>query len=184
MRNAFIIRSMVVSMMEAVRTSETSIYFNQTTWRYIPESCRLYARRRENLKSHNETSWPNKPNKTLLTLFCTWHLNWHKFHCKKEAPDYPCLSLSSISSRNGRIWHHTIYTNLYNIFTIIYTTRISLEFLLLLKYLRYGTKFKHKWGQYTLFRIVSKKIFYSFRKYWNVRTVHHFTNLRGIFMYQ
>jgi hypothetical protein len=24
-------------MMEAVCTSETSVYFNETTWRYIPE---------------------------------------------------------------------------------------------------------------------------------------------------
>jgi hypothetical protein len=28
-------------MMEAVRTSETSVYFNETTGRYIPESCHL-----------------------------------------------------------------------------------------------------------------------------------------------
>jgi hypothetical protein len=27
--------------MEAVRTSETSVYFNETTWRYIPEGCYL-----------------------------------------------------------------------------------------------------------------------------------------------
>jgi hypothetical protein len=28
-------------MMEAVRTSETSVYFNETTWRYIPEGSNL-----------------------------------------------------------------------------------------------------------------------------------------------
>jgi hypothetical protein len=28
-------------IMEAVRTSETSVYFNETTWRYIPEGCYL-----------------------------------------------------------------------------------------------------------------------------------------------
>jgi hypothetical protein len=39
-------------MMEAVRASETSVCFNETTQRYIPESCYLYIRRRENLKSH------------------------------------------------------------------------------------------------------------------------------------
>jgi hypothetical protein len=37
-------------LIEALRTSETSIYFH-TTWHYIPESCYLHARRRENLKS-------------------------------------------------------------------------------------------------------------------------------------
>jgi hypothetical protein len=39
-------------MMEAVRTSETSVKFNVTTWRYIPEDSELHTCRRENLKSH------------------------------------------------------------------------------------------------------------------------------------
>jgi hypothetical protein len=34
--------------MEVVRTSETSIYFNETTPRCIPEGCHIF--RRENLK--------------------------------------------------------------------------------------------------------------------------------------
>jgi hypothetical protein len=37
--------------MEAVRTSETSVYSNETTWRYVPEGSKLHTRRRENLKS-------------------------------------------------------------------------------------------------------------------------------------
>jgi hypothetical protein len=43
----------IVLMMEAVRNSEMSVYFNSTTQRCIPESCHLHTRRRENLKSHN-----------------------------------------------------------------------------------------------------------------------------------
>jgi hypothetical protein len=39
-------------MMEAVRISETSINFNVTTRRYIPEDSKLHTRYRENLKSH------------------------------------------------------------------------------------------------------------------------------------
>jgi len=39
-------------MMEAVSTSETSVNFNVTTRRYIPEDSKLHTRRRENLKSH------------------------------------------------------------------------------------------------------------------------------------
>jgi hypothetical protein len=39
-------------MMEAVRTSETSVYSNETTRRNIPEASNLHTRRRENLKSH------------------------------------------------------------------------------------------------------------------------------------
>jgi hypothetical protein len=46
-----IIRAMN-KMMEAVRTSETSVYFNDTTWQYIPEGCHLHTRRRENPNSH------------------------------------------------------------------------------------------------------------------------------------
>jgi hypothetical protein len=41
-------------MMEAVHTSETSVYFNETTRRYIPEGFRLHTRRRENLKSNTD----------------------------------------------------------------------------------------------------------------------------------
>jgi hypothetical protein len=39
-------------MMEAVRTSETSVYSSETTLRYIPAGYHLHTRRRENLKSH------------------------------------------------------------------------------------------------------------------------------------
>jgi len=39
-------------MMEAVRVSETSVNFNVTTQRYIPEDSKLHTRRRENLRSH------------------------------------------------------------------------------------------------------------------------------------
>jgi hypothetical protein len=42
----------IALMMEAVRTSETSVNINLTTRRYIPEESKLHTRRRENLKSH------------------------------------------------------------------------------------------------------------------------------------
>jgi hypothetical protein len=38
--------------MESVRTSETSVFSNDTIWRYIPEDSKLHTRRRKNLKSH------------------------------------------------------------------------------------------------------------------------------------
>jgi hypothetical protein len=38
--------------MEAVRTSETSLYSNETTRRYIPEGSNFHISRRENPKSH------------------------------------------------------------------------------------------------------------------------------------
>jgi hypothetical protein len=49
-RCASIMRAIV--MLEGVRTSETSVYFNETIWRYIPKDCHLHIHRRETLKSH------------------------------------------------------------------------------------------------------------------------------------
>jgi len=39
-------------IMEAVCTSETSVYFNETTCPCIPQGCHLHARRSKNLKYH------------------------------------------------------------------------------------------------------------------------------------
>jgi ribosomal protein L28 len=41
-------------MMESVRTSETSVYSNETTWHYIPEDCNNHTRRHWNLNSHKK----------------------------------------------------------------------------------------------------------------------------------
>jgi hypothetical protein len=48
MRTASIIRS--IMMIEAVCTSETSVYFKQTTRRYNPGGSHVYNRHRENMK--------------------------------------------------------------------------------------------------------------------------------------
>jgi hypothetical protein len=56
-------------MMEAVRTSETSIYSNETTRRYIPEGSTLHTCHRDNLKSYKLL-----PIRTLLGFIRT-HLN-------------------------------------------------------------------------------------------------------------
>jgi hypothetical protein len=39
-------------MMEAAHTSVTLVYLNETTRGYIPESCHIHTRRRENLQFH------------------------------------------------------------------------------------------------------------------------------------
>jgi hypothetical protein len=36
--------SIITRMMEAVRTAETSVNFNVTTWHYIPEDSKLQAK--------------------------------------------------------------------------------------------------------------------------------------------
>jgi hypothetical protein len=54
-------------MMEAVHTSETSVNFNVTARRYIPEDYKLHARYRENLKSHIINQWKAVVN-TILNL--------------------------------------------------------------------------------------------------------------------
>jgi hypothetical protein len=43
--------SLTALMLEAVRTSETSVNIFLTTWQYIPEDSKLHNRRCENLRS-------------------------------------------------------------------------------------------------------------------------------------
>jgi hypothetical protein len=47
---------LIALMMEAARTSETSVNFYQTTRRYNPEDSHLHTNRRENLKSYKVTA--------------------------------------------------------------------------------------------------------------------------------
>jgi hypothetical protein len=49
-RAASIIKAL---MMEAARTSETTVDIQLRTWQYIPEDSDLHNRRQENFKSHN-----------------------------------------------------------------------------------------------------------------------------------
>jgi hypothetical protein len=55
----------IALMTEAVRTSETSVHYNMTKRRYIPEDSKLHTHRRENLKSH-------KRHKLILDLGTRW----------------------------------------------------------------------------------------------------------------
>jgi hypothetical protein len=47
---ASIIKAIIALIMEAVRTSETSVHSNETTRRCIPEASNLHIRRREKRK--------------------------------------------------------------------------------------------------------------------------------------
>jgi hypothetical protein len=49
---AMLAASIIALMMEAARTSETSVNFYQNALHYNPEDSHLHARRRGNLKSH------------------------------------------------------------------------------------------------------------------------------------
>jgi hypothetical protein len=44
------LNEVIALMMEAICISETWIYFDETTWRCIPEGCHLHTRHCENLK--------------------------------------------------------------------------------------------------------------------------------------
>jgi hypothetical protein len=50
----------IALIMEAARTSETSVNIYLTTWQYIPEDSELHARRRNNLKSHSRNHFPTQ----------------------------------------------------------------------------------------------------------------------------
>jgi hypothetical protein len=49
----FRVSIIIALMMEAVRTSQTSVNIYLTTRQYIPEDSELHTRRREDLKSHD-----------------------------------------------------------------------------------------------------------------------------------
>jgi hypothetical protein len=51
-KGACCLHHQIALIMEAARTSETSVNFYQTTRRYNPENSHLHTRRRENLKSY------------------------------------------------------------------------------------------------------------------------------------
>jgi hypothetical protein len=54
---------------EAVRISETSVHFNESIYRCIPEnSSKLHTRRRENLK-------PNKSRVIIIPQKCEFFIN-------------------------------------------------------------------------------------------------------------
>jgi len=56
----FALGSLIALMMEAARTSETSVDIQLRTWQYIPEDSELHTRRRENLKSHTDKERANE----------------------------------------------------------------------------------------------------------------------------
>jgi hypothetical protein len=78
-RAASIIRVMI-ALMEAARTSETSVNIQLRTRQYIPEDSELHTRRRENLKSHilhSFTCGTDVPGwlaatSSLIAKSCTW----------------------------------------------------------------------------------------------------------------
>jgi hypothetical protein len=50
MCSASVRTAIIALMMDTVRTSETSVYFNGATRRYIPQDYHIHTRRPENLK--------------------------------------------------------------------------------------------------------------------------------------
>jgi hypothetical protein len=73
----------IALMMEAARTSETSVDFQLKTRQYIPEDSELHTRRRENFKSHKflhlyVRQWRQWEDETINyntseeTIFKTW----------------------------------------------------------------------------------------------------------------
>jgi hypothetical protein len=62
-------------MMEAVRTSKTSVYSNEATWRYTPEDSELHTFLREKMKSHIIKSCSSSEG--LSTYKASWsHVDW------------------------------------------------------------------------------------------------------------
>jgi hypothetical protein len=58
--------------MEAVCICETSVYFDDTTRRYIPEGCHILTRHSENLKYHLTHYVNNILNYELTLCVCNF----------------------------------------------------------------------------------------------------------------
>jgi hypothetical protein len=86
--NASIIRA----ILEAVHTSETSVYFHGTTWRYIPESCYLHC---------NETSVLKKLLKRILL---------HEVSCRGAMCLHTSCWLHLVLVRNGQMQYNRYCT--------------------------------------------------------------------------
>jgi hypothetical protein len=65
-------------MMEAVRTSETSVNFNVTTRRYIPEESKLHS------LSHTQVL----NDMSLRQVQSVWDLLWTKWHWDRFCPSF------------------------------------------------------------------------------------------------
>jgi hypothetical protein len=66
--------SITRAMMEAVRTSKMSANLNESTRRYIPESCHLHTHRHKNLKFRILISSFNGITKNYaLTILCSFY---------------------------------------------------------------------------------------------------------------
>jgi hypothetical protein len=61
----------IALMMEAARTSETSIDIQLRTRQHIPEDSELHIRRRENLKSHFYTAFNKEIFLNIVLIYQT-----------------------------------------------------------------------------------------------------------------
>jgi hypothetical protein len=67
-------------MMKAVRTSETSVYFCETTRRYIPAGY-LDTRRRENLESQSESDQSITGQEAAIQAELSWFSSCSEAKC-------------------------------------------------------------------------------------------------------
>jgi hypothetical protein len=58
--------------MEPTFSSETSLLFQRTTWRYVPEDITLHSHLRENLKSYR--AWKSSSETSVTLCRATRHL--------------------------------------------------------------------------------------------------------------
>jgi hypothetical protein len=88
--------SLIVLMMKAVRTSETSVNINFNTRRYIPEDSKLHTRCRENLKSHILSACSALKMETVCLPKCLHlHMSSHYVTTQKNNIDFFTVARTS-----------------------------------------------------------------------------------------
>jgi hypothetical protein len=135
-------------MMTVVRTSETSVYFENTR-RYIPDGCHLYIlhnRRRKNLKSYltwlieetteKEVEHYNISVSMIFQIFrlaATWTYEWWRHRrvdtFRKKMFHVSCTLLNILGKINEGGWkardlYHTKRENRYKAFVSILQTNV------------------------------------------------------------
>jgi hypothetical protein len=106
-------------MMEAARTSETSVE-NYFTRQYIPEdNSELHTRRRENLKSHNK--FFNPLCFKYAFNFSTYMLASRKSCCKATSEHFNNYSFPCVAKQGRQTTRLLVQLTFWNVFLSVYS---------------------------------------------------------------
>jgi hypothetical protein len=164
-------------MTEAVRIFETSVCYNEATWRYVPEGCHLHTRCRENLKS--QLVIPTKISRGILSVFETWQMMMLQPSPLPTLPDQSAFMIICFllgrSARSGPVCAGIPHRNFF----------LFLNFIPALTSIHYiHFCFPHFFWQYifvTLLRSVPALLNFHFEHCWGVTSTTQYLVMAGTY---